>query len=366
MLEVGIDLETSAMDNNSKIDTLNFVTQEYLYVDEFSNINNTNSMVMSSYITYSDTLWFINYKAGLRHEYAQMSMKSVALDDELNRNFSTLFPTLHLSTKTKKNDNLTLSYSRRVSYPNHQLDPFINRVNPESIQNGNPYLDPAFTNAFEFGYGHFFKNGSNIMATVYHRRTNLDITRFTESVFDTLLNRYTIYSTYINAGKNIFTGADLTLTWIPKLKKPKLRFMLNANLYNKDIYTDFGSYIVDKNDLTWDCKIISMMTLGPLRFNITGIYRAANETMTGSVDDNYFINATASADLLKRKLSLRLGMMDVFNMMERNVTTSNPNYIYLSSSKRKSQYLTFGITFRFGKIELEQKQMAPQTGAGPR
>jgi hypothetical protein len=53
-------------------------------------------------------------------------------------------------------------------------------------------------------------------------------------------------------------------------------------------------------------------------------------------------------------------------MMERNVTTNTPNYIYLSSSKRKSQYLSFGITFRFGKLQLEQKQMAPQTGAGPR
>jgi Outer membrane protein beta-barrel family/CarboxypepD_reg-like domain/TonB-dependent Receptor Plug Domain len=366
MLEVGIDLTSNAMDYNSKIDTLNFLTQEYLYVNDFSNINNTNVMQMSSYITYSDTLWFINYKAGLRHEYAQMRMNSVALNDELYRTYSTLFPTLHLSTKTKNNDNLTLSYSRRVEYPNHQLDPFINRVNPESISNGNPYLDPAFTNAFEFGYAHFFKGGSNIMATVYHRRTNLDITRFSESVFDPLLNRYTIYSTYINAGKNIFTGADLTLTWIPKLKKPKLRFMINANLYNKDIYADLGSYIVDKNDLTWDCKLISMMTLGPIRLNIIGIYRAANETMTGSVDGSYFINATATTDLFKRKLSLRLGMMDVFNMMERNVTTNTPSYISLSSSKRKSQYLTFGITFRFGKIQLEQKQMAPQSGAGPR
>jgi hypothetical protein len=107
-----------------------------------------------------------------------------------------------------------------------------------------------------------------------------------------------------------------------------------------------------------------MLNMGIFRLNIMGIYRAADQNLTGSVDDNYFINATASTDLFKRKLSLRLGMMDVFNMMERTSNTSTPTYISLSSSKRKSQYLTFGITFRFGKLELEQKQMAPQGGGG--
>ncbi|MBN2730329.1 MAG: outer membrane beta-barrel protein [Bacteroidales bacterium] len=360
-IEAGVEMGYNTSNNESKIDTFGFDSQEYFYVEEFSNLMDLNTMSMASYITYSDTLWFINYKAGLRHEYAEMTMNSVALNDELYRTYSTLFPTLHLNTKTKNNDNYTLSYSRRVDYPQWQLDPFINRVNPDYLSSGNPYLDPAFTDAFEFGYAHFFKGGSNIMATIYHRRTNLDITQTSESVFDTLLNRYTVYSTWINSGKNIFTGADLTLTWVPK---PMFRIMLNTNLYNKDIYADLGDYVVDKEDFTWDSKLIFMLNMGIFRLNIMGIYRAADQNLTGSVDDNYFINATASADLLKRKLSLRLGMMDVFNMMERTSNTSTPTYISLSSSKRKSQYLTFGITFRFGKLELEQKQMAPQGGGG--
>ncbi len=360
-LEAGLEGGYNTGDNKSRIDTFDFVSEEYLYVDVFSNLMDLQTATMASYITYSDTLWFINYKAGLRHEYAQMTMNSVALDGELHRTYSTLFPTLHLSTRTKNNDNYTLSYSRRVQYPQHELDPFVNRVNPDYLYSGNPYLDPAFTDAFEFGYAHFFKGGSNIMATVYHRRTNLDITYYSQSVFDTLLNRYTVYSTYVNSGKNIFTGADLTLTWVPK---PMYRLMFNMNLYNEDIYADLGDYIVDKEDFTWDSKLIFMLNMGLFRLNIMGIYRAADETLTGSVEDNYFINATATADLMKRRLSLRFGVMDVFNMMERNSATNTPTYISLSSSKRKSQYITFGITFRFGKLELEQKVNQGAGGGG--
>lgn len=360
-LEAGVEGGYNTSNNQSRIDTFNFDSQEYFHVDEFSNLMDLETMSLASYITYSDTLWFINYKAGLRHEYAQMTMNSVALNEELHRTYSTLFPTLHLSTKTKSNDNLTLSYSRRVNYPEWQLDPFINRVNPDYLSSGNPYLDPAFTDAFEFGYAHFFKGGSNIMATLYHRRTNLDITRTSTSLFDTLLNRYTVYSTYINSGKNIFTGADLTLNWVPK---PMYRIMFNMNLFNEDIYADLGDYVVDKDNFTWDSKLIFMLNLGIFRLNVMGIYRAADQTLTGSVDDIYFINATASADLFNRKLSLRFGMMDVFNMMERNSATNTPTYISLSSSKRKSQYLTFGITFRFGKLELEQKVNPQGAGGG--
>lgn len=360
-IEAGGEFGSNVQSEKSPIDTFNFSTGLYEYVPAFSNVLDQYTMAGAFYTTYADTLKWLNYKVGLRYEFAGLEMTSVALTDVLKRNYGTFFPTVHLSAKTKNNDNYTLSYSRRVKYPQWELDPFANRINEESVFFGNPYLDPAFTDAFEAGYAHFFKNGSSISATLYHRRTNLDITTKSEGVFDTLLNRYTIYTSYINAGKNISTGGDFTATWRPK---PAYRIMFNANVYYRDFYVDLESYIVDKEDLTYDGKIIFMWNYKFLRLNIMGIYRAAAVSLQGSSEDTYFVNANLNADFFKRKLSVRVGMQDIFNWQESNTITNTPTYYSENYSKNRSQFLTFGITFRFGKIELEQSQMPPQGGVG--
>lgn len=360
-IEAGGEFSSDMQNQNSPIDTFNFSTGLYEHVPAFSNVLEQNTMAGALYTTYSDTLKWLNYKAGLRYEFAGLNMTSVALTEKLKRTYGTFFPTLHLSTKTKNNDNYTLSYSRRVQYPQWELDPFANRINEESVFSGNPYLDPAFTDAFEAGYAHFFKNGSSISATLYHRRTNLDITTKSEGVYDTLLNRYTIYSTYINAGKNISTGGDFTVTWRPK---PAYRIMFNANVYYQDFYADLESYIVDKENLTYDGKLIFMWNYKFLRLNIMGIYRAAAANLQGSSEDTYFVNANLNADLFKKKLSIRLGMQDIFNWQESNTITNTPTYYSEDYSKNRSQFLTFDITVRLGKIELEQSQMPPQSGGG--
>jgi len=361
IIEAGGEIESNTQYKKSPIDTFNFATGLFEHVPAFSNELDQYTMSGAFYSTYSDTLKWLSYKVGLRYEFAGLNMTSVALPERLNRKFGTFFPTLHLSTKTKNNDNFTLSYSRRVRYPQWELDPFINRINEESLFCGNPYLDPAYTDAFEAGYAHFFKSGSSVSATLYHRRTNLDITTKSDGIFDTLLNRYTIYSTYINAGKRINTGGDFTITWVPKRST---RLMLNTNVYYQDFYADLDSYIIDKENLTYDAKLIFMWNYKFLRLNVTCIYRAAAINLQGTSEDNYFVNASVNADFFKKKMSVRMGMQDIFNWQESNTTTKTPTYYTENFSKNRSQFLTFGITFRFGKIELERKQMPPQQGGG--
>lgn len=355
-IEAGGEFNFSPTIQDSPVDTFDFSTGVFVPVPLYSNYLDQKTMGASLYITYTDTLWFLKYKAGLRYEYAHLNMNSVALSEELNRSYGTLFPTLHLSYTSKKSDIFSVSYSRRVHYPEYELDPFEQRMEEETVYFGNPYLDPAFTDAFEGGYSRYFKSGSSISATLYHRRTLHDITDKSEGVYDSLLNRYTIYSTYINAGKRIFTGLDLTAMWRPS---KAYRIMLNFNLYDQDFYADLGSYIVDKHNLTYNGKLIFMWNYKNLRFNLTGVYRAASANLQGSDEPTYWINSTINADLFDRKLSLRLGMQDIFNWLENSSSTNTPSVISESYSKSKSQYLTFGITFRFGKVELEQQQMQP-------
>ena len=357
-LEIGTQYSYDINEDNSQVDTFNFVSSEFLKVPLFSNELNQRTNSGAIYTTYRDTFKIISYKIGLRYEFLDINLKSVALDKPHNRFMGTFFPTLHLSTKSKNNDNYTLSYSRRVRNPRWELDPFCSRSSKESASYGNPWLNPAFTDAYEASYAHFFKKGSSISATVYHRRTLRDITRKSEGVYDTLFNKYILYSTYINAGKNISTGGDFNIVWRPT---PAYRIMFNVNLYNQCFKADLGSYKIDKSSFTYDSKIIFMWNYKILRLNIMAFYRGATENLQGNSKPNYFINVNASADLFKRKLSLRLGMQDVFNWQKSDRETITPSYVSKTYSKNRTQFLTFGVTVRLGKIELEHK-MAGQQG----
>jgi hypothetical protein len=355
-LESGTTLEISNQYSDTPTDTFDFVSNQYYYADIYSNVSDQRILSGAAYVTYKDTIKFLTYKAGLRYEYCNLSMESVALPEALHRSFGTFFPTLHLSTKTKNNHNFTLSYARRVRNPMWGLDPFVNRIDNENIYAGNPWLNPTYTDSYEAGYAKFFQSGASISATAFHRRTLNDITQRTDGVFDTILGRYTIYTTFVNAGKTIFNGADFTVSFNPV---KNLRMVWYTNAYHQNFYADFDTYVIDKSDFTFNSRLMFMYNISLFRIQLMGNYRSASQNLTGSEDPTYWMNLTVNADLFNNKLSLRLGMMDVFNWMERNVSTTTPSYISTSSSKQKSQYLTFGITFRFGKIELERMQRQP-------
>lgn len=351
-LEAGMEFNSSPYANESRRDTFNYVTGEWMYVPLYHDKFDQYKNYLNNYVSYSDTLYRFTYKLGLRSEYRFLKLDSWSTQRIINREDWNLFPTVHLSWSSKNYTNITLSYARRVTYPEYQINPFVSYYDEENIYSGNPGLIPAFTDSYEAGIARFFKTGSSVNLTLYHRRTMNEINRYKTLVFDSLLNRNTMYSTHVNSGSNIFTGSELTLNYV--LGKT-YRFMLNFDAYRYDIKADLGSYSIDRSDISYNGKLIMTANYGIVRLNITGIYRSASINLTGSQKPVYYINMSASTDLMKRTLSIRAGVQDIFDWQKDAGTSVTPVLISEYSSKRLTRYLTFGITYRFGKTELESK-----------
>ena len=62
-----------------------------------------------------------------------------------------------------------------------------------------------------------------------------------------------------------------------------------------------------------------------------------------------------SSDLFKRKMSVYLNVSDIFGWSEWGSNTTAPQYQTTGSHRFKSTYVSLGLTFRFGKMELESK-----------
>ena len=78
----------------------------------------------------------------------------------------------------------------------------------------------------------------------------------------------------------------------------------------------------------------------------------------------YFgVDAGLRADFFDRKLSVFVNANDIFNTNRFGHSNNSPYVQSNSSYKYNSRSVAVGVTFRFGKMELEQ--VARQGGEGP-
>jgi len=366
-IEAGFNGSLPYVKSMNRIDSLNTSDSLWYFNELLSDRYKNQSKNFDAYLSYNGKLWGIGYKLGVRSEYKEYYMNSISMNRKFTRDFFSLYPSVHLSYATKSMNNFTLSYSRRVEYPDYQLNPFIDYSNAEGISGGNPDLNAAYTNSFEAGYAKYFKKGGSFSLSVYYRYTGKDITNITDAVYDTVLQRNTLFSSYTNSGSNSFTGGEIT----GNLRPAKfINITANANLYYLKIKADVAPmnlepYKVRRENMSWDSKLSANFTIHKtIQWQVMGIYRSESKTVQGSTDPVYYINSSLRSDFFNRKLSINLGVQDLFDWQKTKGTTNTPTYSGSNNSKYITRYMTFGITLRFGKIEMEQETKTGQDKGG--
>lgn len=146
----------------------------YALVDSVRLTNNLNynQNIASGYLSYTITLpKGYSVKAGSRYEYTTIEAFTRSEDDIKIPSYGVLVPSLNLSKKLGKGGMLKASYNRRIQRPSIRfLNPNIQSSNQINISQGNPELDPEYTNNYELGYSTFVK-GISINATGFVRNT---------------------------------------------------------------------------------------------------------------------------------------------------------------------------------------------------
>ncbi|GAB3560250.1 outer membrane beta-barrel protein [Spirosoma fluminis] len=150
-LEAGLKSSFVKADNNTIYDTLQQETRQWLFDASRSNQFKYDENINAAYLNYAGKLGRkLKVQAGLRAEYTHSIGTSVTLNQQVDRNYLNLFPTLFLSRQLDTNNVLNFSYSRRIDRPDYQnLNPFVFYLDPYTYQKGNPFLRPQYTNSVE-------------------------------------------------------------------------------------------------------------------------------------------------------------------------------------------------------------------------
>lgn len=137
---------------------------------------------------------------------------------------------------------------------------------------------------------------------------------------------------------------------------------LYANVYDNYYEADYRKNTVSSNMWSYSLRLSVWAKLwNKLEVNASGHYRSATQSLYAERKPSYSINCGLKADFFDRKMSVFLNANDIFNWNKWDNDTNNPYYISHSSYKFNSRSVSVGVTFRFGKMELEKK--AQQGGA---
>lgn len=323
--------------------------------------------VHAGYITYSNKINTFSYQAGLRAEYSEFEGELLdsarkfgyTYPNSWNRLLDGFFPSLFLTKSISENTDIQFNYSRRIRRPNfRQLNPFVDITDPVNLNQGNPQLQPEFTNSFEFNYNTKYKSGS-FLAVLYFRNNQRDITRFSDTITaaqyqqlnNAAVDPNAILNTFINAQYTNRMGAEFTLQ-----HKIGNDFDLtpSVNMQYRKVKAIVGKLDLSNQGFNWEGKLIANYRFPTkqtsffknLSLQMIGEYESMEVTAQGKSLEQYSIDMAIRKDFLKdKKASLTFALNDVFNT-NRSGNIFDTDLFYQTGYNRRN-VRNFRITFSY-------------------
>jgi ferric enterobactin receptor len=286
----------------------------------------------------------ISYQAGLRAEWTDVKTTLKETNEVNPRKYSNLFPSAHLTFNLPKENNVQVSYSRRVRRPFYNdLSPFVTFSDRRNYFSGNPDLNPEFSNVVEVGHVKYFEKGS-LSSSIYGRSTTDKIDEI-RSVNDKGLST--------TRTENLLTekayGLDFATTFSPV---KWWKWDANFNFFHSQID---GSNIVSTYKATtysWFARQTSRFSLpNKLDIQLRTNYEAPQKTAQGRRKSLYYADFSVSKEIIKDKGTLNLNILDVFNTRKfRSVFEGETFYSDRNFQMRRRQInLTFNYRIKQSK-----------------
>ena len=362
---VGYDPERQYLKTDSLVgeDWVNDVYRSYRA--NFTNLNNELFFTIQQKIggfTIKQGMRFCSELVSGKYPY---SFPNDSTNYDFTKHFFSVRPSLHLSYRTKSMHNFKLSYTMRIAAPSaEQLSEFP-LYHMDDYSTGNPDLDRIYTHSVEAGWTKYWDKFGSIGLSAYYRGKTNEVNTIQMSEYHWLYDRIVRYSYPVNVGKSHTTGLEFNMMYRPS-GFFNLRF--HANLYDSYLSTEYNGQPYDFNKWSYSFRLNLWAKLwNKLEVTASGYYSSPTQSLFSERHARYGINAGLRADFFDRRLSVFVNANDIFNWNSWGQTNYSPNVQSTSNYKYNSRSVAVGLTFRFGKMELEQRarQGEGESGSSP-
>ena len=351
-LEFGLKGVLRDVDNNFHADSLNRGMSQYVNDSILTNHFIYKENVYSTYLMYSQTIKNFSVQAGSRFEESFINSQLVNSNKNYPSNYFNAYPSLHLSEKLASDQEVLISYSRRVNRPSFQsLNPFTDYSDPLNPRIGNPLLKPEYVNNYEIGYSKSWTMTSFTASAYYKdiRGINKMLRTLDPNDPNIVITTWENLSNGISYGFEIIGRTTLAKWW---------NITMSANGY-RTILNNAGGDAADMSASNYSGvgKYTSNMTLWKgIQFQISGNYNGPSIFPGGHIAGIYYMDAGLRKDFLKGKLVASLNGNDIFNQRRYIIYSSGDGFVQYTNRKRESRVIMATLSYKFGKADIGSKK----------
>ena len=327
-----------------------------------NNLSNTllyNEKVNAYYTQYGNKKNNFSFLLGLRFEESITNVTQVVNGDNTKKKYNDLFPTLNLALELKEDETITLGYNRRIRRArSYFINPFPSRSSITNIFQGNPNIEPTYSNGIDLGYLKRFSQ-TTINGSIYFRKSTGEFTFITESTGESVLVNGNlvpvIRRTPINLASNSQTGVEFNVNYT----QSKLwRVRGNINFFESDLKGEYNGVVYDSKNFSWSGGLNNYLKIfSSVDWQTSLSYRAPQKTAVSNRKARISSNTALSKDLMKDKLTLTFKVNDIFETQKWRIESFNENYrSYSESSWRGGRNFELNLIFRFNQKKSDRKR----------
>ena len=302
-----------------------------------------------------------SFLLGLRLEATRITIQQISSNEFSNNNYIGLFPTVNLGYEFSETQSLTLGYNRRISRPGSwYLNPFPSRSSATNLFQGNPYMNPSYSNGFDIGYLNKFDLLTLNTSLYFNHATDIFTFVSEDTGEEVVIDGQSvpvIRRGPINLAENDRYGFEFTLTYRPT---KKWNMNANFNLYQSIIRGSYKGLSYDSKNLGWFVRLNNKYTLpGNIEWQTRLSYDGPRIDAVNRREGRFSSNMAFSKDLFKEKASLTFSINDLFNTQRRNLESTTPTFYSDSYYRWRVRSYNLSFTYRFN-----QKKKDAQRGFG--
>ena len=346
-LEAGIKTSFVNTDNNVlyQRDTGSGWTIDIQRTNHFIYKENVNA----AYAILTTTVKKWEFTGGLRVENTIAKGSQELNDSSFKRSYTNLFPNAGAVYNISEKNQLSAAYSRRIRRPDYEdLNPFTFFLDSLTYGQGNPYLQPEFSNRIELAhtYNRF------LTTTISYTETNSIITeilkQFTEkrTTFQTKEN----FSQMRQFGLSVSANRQLVKWW-------------NVNIYAGVFNNNYqGLYNDGSKNTPVDITVTSFSSNLSNSFTFAGTWTAEISGWFNSNPSEGLIiarpmgamNLGMSKQLFKKKATIKFGVRDVLRTSNFSGYSRYADVDLNVSNDRRRDNRVYNISFsyKFGKNNI--------------
>lgn len=304
-----------------------------------------NENINAAYATLKHEFKSTSVEIGLRTEQTNSKGNSINDNKIVKRSYFDFFPSFNINQSLNANHEIGFSYSRRIDRPDYKsLNPFVYFVDLYTFSQGNPFLNPQYTNTFQLAYN--YKKTLNI--SLGYSITN-------DLIIDVLLpdhEKKTLYQTVQNLDKQY--AYDLTIGYPTTITKFWSMDNTLTSTYNQIKAANLGNSVYDRKKVNFMINSSHTFTLSPsTSAELSGEYASSQIYGTYAIKPYYGVDFGIKKSFFDKKLNLKLAANDVFDTRKARISSALSGLDYNLSQKQESRVYRLSLNYIFGSSSVK-------------